>query len=127
MGEAGRTQATILVVEDEPVLRMVLASALEDAGFGVIDAAHANEAESLLANTERVDLMITDVQMPGDRDGLGLAGLVRSRHPETKIIVTSGRPPADIHALTDAFFSKPYDLDEVVRRISLMVGSREDA
>lgn len=71
--------------------------------------------------------MITDVQMPGDRDGMALANLVRSQYPDTKIIVTSGRPPSDIGSVADAFFSKPYDLDDVVQRISHMVGSRAGA
>ena len=125
-GEPGRSQATILVVEDEPILRMVLVSALDDAGFQVAEAAQSDEAESLLADTPRVDLMITEVQMGGDRDGWALASLVRSRYPETKIVVTSGRPSSDIDSVADAFFAKPYDLDDVVQRISHMVDSRAE-
>lgn len=120
--------ATILVVEDEPLLRFALASELSEAGFRVVEAANTDEAESVLATGARIDLVITDVQMPGRRDGMVLAEIVRAARPDTKIIVTSGRPPqSNVATVADAFFSKPYDLDRVIRRASSLVGTRETA
>lgn len=123
-----RATVTILVVEDEPLLRFALASEIAAAGFHVLEAANTDEAESVLATGAPIDLLITDIQMPGPRDGVALAETVRAIRPRAKIIVASGRPPPmGIDALADAFFAKPYDLDGVVRRVSSMVGTRENA
>lgn len=125
--EAKRT-TTVLVVEDEPLLRYALASELGVAGFNVLEAANTDEAETVLATRAPVDVLITDVQMPGPRDGMVLAQMVRSRWPETKVIVASGRlPPERVSAVADHFFSKPYDLDQVIRRVEALIGKRQTA
>lgn len=126
--ETAKRRAIVLVVEDEPLLRYALASELSEAGFQVVEAANTDEAETVLATGSPVDVLITDVQMPGPRDGMVLAEIVRTTRPTTKIIVASGRPPqSNVATLADAFFSKPYDLDRVIRDISSMVGSHQNA
>lgn len=90
---------TVLVVEDEVLIRMDVADYLRDNGFQVVEAANAAEAVAVLSSTTTVDLVFTDVQMPGAMDGLGLARWIRQHRPGLPIVVTSGRLRSD--ELTD--------------------------
>jgi CheY-like chemotaxis protein len=81
----------ILVVEDEPLLRLMAVDIVEDAGFEALSAATADEALAILETRADVRLVFTDVQMPGSMDGLRLAHAVRDRWPPVELIVTSGR------------------------------------
>ncbi|AHB49377.1 transcriptional regulator [Hyphomicrobium nitrativorans NL23] len=115
--------ATVLVVEDEPLLRYALASELDAAGFQVLEAGSTAEAEIVLAAGAPVDVLITDVQMPGPRDGMVLARMVRAQWPETKVIVASGRPPPRcVSKVADAFYPKPYDLGRIIDYIETLTG-----
>jgi len=80
---------SILIVEDEPKLRYNFVDFFDQAGHRTFEAANSDEALIHLKNNE-IDILFTDVDMPGSVDGLGLAATVRSRWPETKIVVTSG-------------------------------------
>lgn len=80
---------SILIVEDEPQLRYNFVDFFDQAGHRTFEAANADEALIHLKNNE-IDILFTDVDMPGSVDGLGLAATVRSRWPETRIVVTSG-------------------------------------
>lgn len=112
---------TVLVVEDEPLIRLTLIDALEDAGFRVIEAETADEAMDLIAE-HTVHLLFTDIQMPGDMTGIDLAHVVAKRFPEAGIIVASGRlTPDDIDLPASAeFFSKPYDFSSIVSRLNAL-------
>jgi CheY-like chemotaxis protein len=106
----------VLVVEDEVLIRLMLADSLRDAGCEVVEAASADEALVVLDAAAAMDVMITDVRMPGRADGLQLASRMRVEHPELKIIVTSGQASGDCgHA--DGFLLKPYGLAEIVERV----------
>ena len=106
----------VLVVEDEPLLRIAAADLFEDAGFDVLEAANADEAIKLLELRDDIRLVFTDIQMPGSLDGLKLAACVRDRWPPIEIIVTSGRVDRqDVHLpARSVFVPKPYDREEVV-------------
>ena len=80
----------VLIVEDEPLVRLGAVQAIEDAGFEVIEAANADEAIRILENRSDIRVVFTDIHMPGSIDGLKLAHAVRDRWPPIKIIVTSG-------------------------------------
>src|ERR1700742_68925 len=103
-------QASVLVVEDECLIRLNAVDALEDAGFLVYAADCPDAAVRILEEHADIDLIFTDVNMPGSMDGLELARHVRARWPEVKLIVTSGGawksemklPPGGI------FVPKPY-------------------
>ena len=112
--------ATVLVVEDEVVIRLMIADELRLAGFRVVEAANADEALDVLQTIERVDLIITDVRMPGSMDGFSLADLVRSTWPAIKIIITSAHQSAS-NVRGDAFFGKPYDPAMVVDRTTQLL------
>jgi CheY-like chemotaxis protein len=104
------TAIQILVVEDEPLIRMDIADHLSDEGFVVFEAGDADEAIAILERDLGIRLVITDIDMPGSMDGLKLAEAVRDRWPPVKIIVVSGHRVVEITDLPDGslFFSKPY-------------------
>lgn len=99
------------------LLRLAAADELMAAGFHVIQAGSADEAMSVLGSSMAVDLMLTDVRMPGSLDGLALARHVRGAWPAIKIVVVSGDYTMAPDGPGDAFFPKPYDAAAVIRRI----------
>src|SRR5580658_2798126 len=86
-----RIVPVILIVEDEALVRLAAVGMLEDAGFRMIEAVNSDEALELLAADSDVQLLFTDVNMPGTIDGLALARQVHDRWPHIGIIVASGR------------------------------------
>lgn len=101
---------TVLVVDDEPLLRMDVAATLEEAGCHVLEAANADEALQMMERGAHVDLLVTDVQMPGSMDGIQLSAAVHLRWPDTEVMVTSGRIQPRAHELPPnaRFLAKPY-------------------
>lgn len=114
---------TVIVVEDEPIVRMDIAMSLQDEGFNVLEASNADEAIALLNAHSEIRLMFTDIDMPGSMDGLKLAEAVRDRWPPVKIIIASGQRNLNDELLPveGKFFSKPYDHGHVVSAIRLML------
>lgn len=115
----------VLVVEDEILVRLMVADYLRDAGYIVVEAANANEALAVFASGQPVNVVFTDVEMPGTMDGLMLARWVYENHPGVQVLVTSGK--SDAHASSglipdNDFFSKPYPLADVANRISIFLG-----
>ena len=100
--------ATVLVVEDEAIVRDLVAEELEEAGFTVVIAVNADHAISILENRLDIHLVFTDIDMPGSMDGLKLAAAVRDRWPPIHIIITTGKArPLEIPA-NALFIPKPY-------------------
>lgn len=120
MGLSGRLIA-VLVVEDEPLVRMDVASAFEASGFKVYEAANADEAVGLLEEFADIDVLVTDVDMPGSIDGLELAHYARSRRP-INIIVTSGHRKIALRDLPPAaiLLRKPCRSDQIVEMARAM-------
>ncbi len=117
--------ATLLIVEDNPILRFTLSMELSQAGFAVREAGSADEAETVLGTGTPIDLVVTDIEMPGARDGLTLAKFVRAFHPQTRVIVVSGIvPKSDIVGVADAFFGKPYDFERLILCVRSLLGPR---
>jgi CheY-like chemotaxis protein len=100
----------VLIVEDEPLIRLGAVKIIEDGGFEVIEAASADEAIRILECRDDIRVVFTDIHMPGSMDGLRLAHAVRNRWPPIKIIVTSGRDLGTQVDLPEGgrFFAKPY-------------------
>ncbi|MEE1612550.1 response regulator [Microvirga sp. CF3016] len=120
--EAGSSLQTVLVVEDEVLIRLVIADYLRECGYRVHEAVNAEEAVAILESPEvSVDVVFSDVEMPGSMDGFGLARWVRANKPGTQVILTSGAErSADIAAtLCEAgpLLEKPYPSQDVVDRI----------
>ena len=114
---------TVLVVEDEFLVRMNIVDQLVDLGFDVFEASNADDAIGVLADNEAVQVMFTDVDMPGSMDGLRLAAAVRDRWPPIKIIVTSGHRSVAKSKLPESsrFFEKPYDCVAVAKAMREMM------
>ena len=96
---AGKLPPIVLVVDDEPLLRMLAVEVVEEAGFTAIEARDADEAVAMLESRTDIALVFTDINMPGSMDGLKLAHAVRNRWPPIKILVVSGRqqhPSSDL-------------------------------
>ena len=116
---------TVLVVEDELVLRMRALDIVHDAGFNAVEAVNADQALLILESRSDISLLFTDIQMPGSIDGLKLAHEVHSRWPVIKIVLVSGQV-----RLTDAdkpadsrFFGKPLEVKEMIAVLQKMVGA----
>ncbi len=107
---------TILVVEDEIILRFVACEFLRQAGFVVVEAASADEALPYVRAHPEIDLVFSDVRMPGKLDGLGLVHQLADEFPDLRFVVASG-DAAPASESTIPFFRKPYDLDAVVASI----------
>ena len=117
MGQAmPAARPVVLVVEDEPILRIDAVDLVEDAGFEAIEAAGADEAVRILESRPDIRIVFTDIDMPGGMDGLRLAAAIRNRWPPIEIIITSGKrhPRADELPARGVFFSKPYSREKVV-------------
>lgn len=123
---AESARPSVLVVEDDVLLRLLTAEDLRAAGFTVLEASSADEAMVILDSAVAIDLVLTDIRMPGSMDGLALAGFVRQRWPELKIVVASGeRPGQAALAVADAFLPKPYDSARLLARLEALMGKQE--
>ena len=113
-------EEVVLVVDDEPLLRLNATEALNEAGCRTYQACEAAEAMEMIADHPEISVLFTDINMPGIEDGLALAGRVHAERPDIQLILTSGKEspaPADIPD-DGQFVPKPYDMDlisEIVR------------
>jgi CheY-like chemotaxis protein len=107
--------ARILIVEDEVLTRMGLAEDLRDAGYFVVEASNADDAMAYLKTGSQIDLVFSDIQMPGSMDGLELARRLRVERPSLPVILSSGgRGPEGVAT----FITKPYRMERVISTIS---------
>ena len=116
--------AVVLVVEDEMMLRMRAVDMVVDAGYTPLEALDAAEAVAILESRSDVALICTDIQMPGQMDGVGLAHAVHLRWPAIRIIVVSGQlnlPHLDLPPRS-RFLGKPLDAVEVIAEMRDMIG-----
>src|SRR5437868_148098 len=125
-GSSGFSTHTILLVEDEVLIRITLADFLRDSGYRVLEAADVAEAKAMLNAGTPVDLVFSDVSMPGEENGFALAKWLRAHHPRIVVLLTSGFAdragdrPADISVL-----DKPYTYDVVLQEIQRLFRNAE--
>lgn len=112
-------QPVVLIVEDEPLIRLALAGTLEDHGFLVLEAGHVLEAIGVIG-LHRIDALVTDVDMPGALNGFDLAAMVAASGSAGTILVTSGgcRRPEGPLPQGVRFLPKPYDADRIARLLA---------
>ncbi len=104
-------EINVLVVDDEALIRLATKSVLEDAGMTVVEASSSADAIAILDELSNIDVLVTDIRMPGEMDGLTLAKIARDRWPSVKVMVTSGdraTRQSDLPAGV-RFFAKPYE------------------
>ena len=125
MSAIGKAAGRVLVVEDEALVRLSAREGIEAAGFKVYEAYNADEAIRLLEAHPDIELIFTDVDMPGSMDGLKLAHYVRGRWPPVKIIVTSGHVKVTEESLPAGalFLPKPYEPAEITHRVRQMLAA----
>ncbi len=122
----------VLLVEDEMVIRVMLADVLSDAGFAVQEAASGDEAAKLIRHPlVTFSLLVTDIHMPGTLDGLQVARLMRERQPGMPIIYMTGRPDivreAGPLSPEEVLFPKPFSpfaLLDLARRLAWKSGEQ---
>jgi DNA-binding response OmpR family regulator len=120
--------STLLVVEDEFLIRAMLSDYLQECGYKVLEASTGDEALAIIENVDVViDLVLTDIRMPGSIDGFALARWIRGNRPDMNVMLASGdakKADAAKELCEKAhLFEKPYDLDAVVARIRATLGS----
>jgi CheY-like chemotaxis protein len=112
---------SVLVVEDNELVRFVATDVLEEGGFKVLGAGRADEAIRLLEGNPDIGILFTDINMPGSMDGLKLAHYARDRWPSLEMIVTSARSQASRPLPERAvFLSKPYRMDQITQMLRKM-------
>src|SRR3978361_1081136 len=118
---------TVLVVEDEMMVRMPIAEYLRDCGYNVVEAGDAREAIIAMKAEATVSFVFSDIRMPGKMDGFGLAEWFRSHHPNVPVLLTSGYNGGRSlsAALTPGvrFIEKPYSQTQVEQRIASLLAT----
>lgn len=115
---------TLLVVEDEPLIRLMTADYFRDHGWRVLEAKSGESAKALFAAHEPIEVMFSDVQMASPTDGIVLAAWVRAHHPKVAVLLTSGAAkladiPVNVCAQASTFI-KPYECSVIAARISTL-------
>ncbi len=126
--ERGRTATTsLLIVEDEIILRMATADEFREAGFFVNEASNGDQAVAMLQSFSNIDAVFSDVRMPGTLDGIGLAEWVKLHYPNIRMFLTSGTLEAfpTNQTVADGYFPKPYVTAEVERAIKQVCEKNE--
>lgn len=111
---------SILVVDDEAPIRELLSWMLGDAGHIVYDACDGAKALEFLRGNQRVDIVLSDINMPGI-DGIELSNRVRAEWPDLPVLLISGRPPP---SGVRAFIAKPFRWDVLATAIAKLAGPR---
>lgn len=115
----------VLIVEDNVLIRMGAMELVLSAGYEALEAGDADEAIAILEQRSDIDLVFTDVQMPGTMDGIKLSHYIRDRWPPVKLIVASGAAILEESALPlgSRFFSKPYDSNTITDAMARLLAS----
>lgn len=116
------TRPLVLIVEDEPLLRLFAVDMIEDAGLETVEAANSTKTVVILKSRPDIRIVFTDVDMPHEIDGIHLAPCIRDRWPPIKIIITSGKPlPQRVNIPAEVvFFAKPFRQDRVIETLHAM-------
>jgi CheY-like chemotaxis protein len=111
----------VLVVEDEPIIRMNTVAMIEDAGYEVVEASNADDAIVLVEARPEIRAVFSDIEMPGSIDGLKLIHAVRKRWPPVILILASGRvaPRVDEMPSETVFLRKPYPEADLLRALAV--------
>jgi CheY-like chemotaxis protein len=119
-------QPVVLLVEDEPLVRLTQVDILKESEFWVVEAQDADEAFELLKSRPEIDAILTDVDMPGSMDGFEFARLVRQGWPEVAVLVISGKTapgPGDLPP-NATFLHKPIMPDDLIAALHDVMAKR---
>ena len=117
---------TIVVAEDEVLVRMPVADYLRDCGYRVLEASNAAEVVGLLRAREPIQIVFSDVNMPGEMNGFALASWIRREYPDVRVILASGianlAETAQDLCIEGPVLAKPYSVEDLVRHIKRLLG-----
>jgi CheY-like chemotaxis protein len=118
----------LLVVDDEPLVRMVIADFLRGDGYGVLEAANVDDAVGMLRRHQDIRLVLTDILMPGALNGFDLAEWIGHHRPDVRVLLTSGyfgdvKLPSRLN-WSEHLIRKPYRLDEISDRIRMLLAAQ---
>lgn len=118
-----KKKAVVLVVEDDFIIRMGAMDIVSSAGHAALEACGSEEAINILSSRDDINLVFTDVIMPGKIDGLQLAFYVHRQFPKVGIIVASGTLVVQMNTLPPGarFFTKPYSEQEIAAEMAAML------
>ncbi|WP_037487386.1 response regulator [Novosphingobium naphthalenivorans] len=121
-GLGNRELGAALIVEDEPLVRAMAADIFMDQGYRIHEACNAAEALTILEGRDDIRAVFTDVEMPGEMNGLALATAIRERWPDIIVLVTSGRvwPGDGMMPIGTDFIAKPYRSRDIVSKIEAL-------
>ena len=114
----------VFIVEDEPLIRLMAADVLVDAGYAVLEADSADAALNVLnAGANKINVLFTDVHMPGEIDGLALAHHTMRHWPWIGQLITSGVAHPTVNRMPKGsfFLPKPYRTGEIIKHLQLLV------
>lgn len=118
----GDNATTILIVEDEPWIRLAASDEISDSGFNVIEAANGAAALCVLESRPDVKLVFTDIVMPGEPDGLALANVVHGKWPQVRILITSAINGYEDRVPDGAsFLRKPYTYPALLAAVNALL------
>jgi signal transduction histidine kinase/ActR/RegA family two-component response regulator len=128
-----KMQERVLVVDDDPMVRKAVVAQLTSLGYGVIEVSSPAEALQVIAGEEPLDLVFSDIVMPGPIDGIELARLIRERRPDLKVLLTSGYPDLKTtRSAEDSYvqwdiLKKPYRRPDLKQALEAILGSPQAA
>jgi CheY-like chemotaxis protein len=120
-------ERTILVVEDEVIIRLLICDVLRESGLRVVEAANADEALMYVKTDPTVELVFSDVRMPGSMDGIELAHRLRLEFPHIAIVLASGHLLASDLEKETLLFTKPYPVVETAAHIIAILDGKGSA
>lgn len=113
----------VLIAEDDVLVRFTTAEILRDAGYVVLEAVDASEAIALISTGHPLDLVLSDVRMPGEMDGVALSHAIKGLRPHLPIVMVSSHLEPDTVHGGDAFLSKPYQPENLLKLVEEFVGA----
>jgi DNA-binding NtrC family response regulator len=121
-------EATVLVVEDEELARLIITDYLREGGFAVLQSANAEQALAVLEQRGDVRAVVLDVVMPGAMDGIALAHLIHERWPGIGLLVMSGKGVPEMVQLPPGagFLPKPYFGPSIVGRLRAIISTDKE-
>jgi two-component system, response regulator PdtaR len=114
----------VLVVEDEPIIRMETIQMIKDAGFAVLEASNTDDAMTILGSRRDIRAVFTEIRVPGHLNGMDLARAIAERWPLVRLIVTSGVPTAGNFPADWRYILKPYDGAQIAGALRALVAPR---
>ncbi|HDY94671.1 MAG: response regulator [Sulfitobacter litoralis] len=121
------SRLAVLVVEDEPLLRMDAVDMIGDAGFKTYEACSADEAMALIRDNNDIGILFTDIDMPGSINGLKLAACVREGWPSVEILIASGVVGVTDEVMPEGskFYSKPYVTAQIISDMKTIAATED--